>query len=119
MIVAVSGGREYRDAVSLYFWLDHIHKLVDITLLIQGQCPVGDGGCDELARRWAESRQVNCLSVPPKVAKHRWPAAGPKRNEEIARMHPRLWVFFPGGAGTDNARKVAKTYSIKPFEVIA
>lgn len=117
VVVAVSGGRSYNDAAKVFAVLDAIHKERCITLLIQGECPVGDGGADELARRWAISRQVNYVGVPPKVRRHGWPSAGPKRNEEMATFHPALWVLFPGNNGTANAKQIAEANGIEVIEV--
>jgi hypothetical protein len=116
-IVAVSGGRDYTDDAKLNFVLSEIHRLVGIELLIEGGCPAGDGGADERARKWAKKNEVNCLSVPPKAKKHRWPAAGPIRNAEVGSMKPNVWVLFPGGRGTDSARRVAAEHGIRTIEV--
>lgn len=108
IIVAVSGGRSYADTKRVFDVLDTLHKSRPIGLLIEGGCPVGDGGADTCARRWAVSRQVNCLTIPPKSNLHHWPAAGPLRNKEMASWKPDVWVLFPGGKGTQSARGQAE-----------
>lgn len=111
-IVAVSGGRDYTDEDHIFEVLDGIHGSRDITLLIEGGCPVGDGGADARARLWAAAREVNCLTIPPKALKHRWPSAGPYRNREMAEHKPHLWVLFPGGRGTRSAKEIAAAHGI-------
>lgn len=125
VVCAVSGGRDYTDDKRLISTLDFIHKTVGIELLLEGGCPVGDGGADERARKWAKKNEINCLSVPAKPSKYRWPAAGPKRNAEIGYLlgerrkigNDALWILFPGGRGTASAREVAAENGITRYEV--
>jgi hypothetical protein len=113
VIVLVSGGRDYTDDKRINSILDLVHKTLGIELLIEGACPVGDGGADERARKWAKRNEVNSFSVPAKAKKYGWPSCGPKRNEEmgflggINKHMDSLWILFPGGRGTESARKVA------------
>ena len=116
-IVAASGGRNYTDDRRIAGVLGRIHERLGIELLIEGACPVGDGGSDSRCRAWAIKHEINCLSVPPKVKKHHWPAAGPRRNQEMGEMTPSVWVLFPGGRGTANAREVAERLEIPIVEV--
>lgn len=122
-ILAVSGGRDYNDVRTLSNVLDSVHAIYKIRLLIQGECHVGNGGADEMTRLWAKARQINCLSVPAKSNLFGWPAAGPKRNEEMAdfcfpdfRISPEYWLLFPGGRGTESARNIAKANAIEVLE---
>lgn len=117
IVVAVSGGRDYSDARHVDAVLGTIHRLWDIRLLIEGECPVRRGGLDELARLWAKRNEVNCLCIPPKAAKFGWPAAGPLRNSEIGSWMPHAWILFPGGAGTFNAGEIAHKRGIRCIEV--
>ena len=117
IVCAVSGGRDYTDDRRLTSVLDMIHNTVGIEVLVEGGCPVGDGGADERARKWAKNNEVNCMSIPPKSKKHGWPACGPLRNQEIGKCNVELWVLFPGGKGTNSARNVATENGIAIFEV--
>jgi hypothetical protein len=117
ILLAVSGGRDYTDATKVDHVLGTIHKTVGIELLIQGECHVGHGGLDELSRKWAKKNEVNCMSVPAKSRKYSWPAAGPMRNNEMAAMKPCAWALFPGGKGTDSARRIAQEKGIRIIEV--
>lgn len=102
--VCVSGGRAYTDTKRIFEVLDTLHKGRPISLLIEGGCPIGDGGCDARARYWAKSRMVNCLTIPPKKSLLEKPSAGPLRNHEMACWKPDVWILFPGDKGTQSAR---------------
>jgi len=117
LVVACSGGRSYTDVVMIARVLDRVQARWGIRLLIEGACPVGDGGADSRCRAWAIAHEINCLSVPPKVRTHQWPAAGPLRNLEMGNLHPGLWVLFPGGRGTVSARETAQQLDIPTIEV--
>jgi hypothetical protein len=122
-VIAVSGGRDYKDRTTLFNVMDSVHAIYNVFLVIQGECHVGDGGADELARLWAKAREINCLSIPAKPNRYGWPAAGPKRNEEMAdlcmsdfRISPDYWLIFPGGRGTKSAENIARANAIEVLE---
>lgn len=117
LIVAVSGGRDYRDDAKIASVLGRLHKERGIQLLIEGECPVGDGGADERARKWAKKNEVNYMGIPPKAKKYGWPAAGPARNQEMASCKPDVWVLFPGGRGTASAKQCAVACGAEIIEV--
>lgn len=119
MRVIVCGGRKYglsvekgdvgeREAETLDDALDAIHRRTPITVIIQG----GATGADSLARDWAESNHVKCVTVPADWATHKL-AAGPIRNERMARdFSPDLVLAAPGGKGTTHMLSMARKYSI-------
>ncbi len=122
-IIAVSGGRDYNDAHTLSNVMDSVHAIYNLWLVIQGECHVGNGGADNMVRLWAKAREINCLSIPAKPNKYGWPAAGPKRNEEMAdlcfpdfRLSPDYWLLFPGGRGTKSAENIARANGIEVLE---
>lgn len=117
IVVAVSGGRRYSDDARLNAVLDRIHRARGIRQIIEGGCPVGDGGADERTRKWAKKNQVNCLSIPPKEDKYGWPSCGPRRNREMGQEKIDLWVFFPGDRGTADARSVAVSIGCEILEI--
>jgi hypothetical protein len=124
LTVVASGGREYNNVILVEKILDELHKQRTIKLLIEGACPhksrrpdVIDGGLDEIARRWAKSREVNSLSVPPKSRRIPWPGCGPARNREMAHFQPQVWVLFPGDGGTQSARDIAMEFRITRLEI--
>lgn len=97
--IAVSGGRAYPHRERVFRALNDLHKQRPVGLLIQG----GSLGADAHARNWAATQQINCLTIPA-MWRTFGPKAGPIRNGEIAEMRPDLWVFFPGGKGSEDAR---------------
>jgi hypothetical protein len=117
LIVAVSGGRDYADAAKVDSVLGKLHKERGIELIIEGACPVGHGGADELSRKWAKKNEVNSLSVPAKSKLFGWPSCGPQRNQEVARLKPDVWVLFPGGRGTASAKECATQCGAEVIEV--
>lgn len=114
LVVAVSGGRDYRDGGCLNRTLDLLERVYGIRLLIHG----GASGADSLAGQWAYSREINCLRLPAKWKTH-GRVAGYLRNSEIGTWTPHLWIFFPGGRGTQNAREVAKARHITALDIAA
>jgi hypothetical protein len=123
IVVIVSGGRFYWNKKRVYEVLSRLHAEREIILVIQGQCT--KGGADKLAEMWAKDNEVNCLSVPAKWKKLGTRAAGKIRNREMGRLDEELlkvkidvWVLFPGGAGTADARYVAEGKKSEGLEVL-
>lgn len=117
-VVAVSGGRAYRNRARVFATLDRLHKARRIGLLIQGNAR----GADRIARDWAEQHEIPFLSIPAAWNQRpddpHWKyRAGPVRNWEMSQWRPHLWVFFPGGNGTEDARRIAKRENIKRLNV--
>ncbi len=128
LVAAVSGGRDYQDKLRIWQILDDLHGQRTIHLLIEGACPAKtnkrdgvDGGCDEWCRLWAKEREVNSFSCPPKSKRIPWPRCGPARNREMAHVLPGItpdvWIFWPGGSGTQSAREIADEFHIWRLEV--
>lgn len=112
MIVIVSGGRHYEDPNGdLARVLDELQPY----LVVHG----GASGADEVAARWAQAREVDCLRVPAKWKQY-GKAAGPKRNEQMMSIAQGLaggadlvHVLAPGGAGTQHAASVSRRLGIR------
>lgn len=98
MKVLVCGGRLYGNSARVFEVLDHVHKHVPISLIIQG----GAEGADRFAEEWAREREVNCLRVPAKWRRLGKDMAGSARNREMVLMYPDEVVAFPGQHGTMN-----------------
>lgn len=106
IIVVVTGGRNYADRQHVYGTLDSVNAKTPMRLLIEGGCSLG--GADELARNWAEERDVPHLTVMAEWSRF-GRAAGPLRNTGMTYAQPDLCVAFPGGAGTsDCVRQMQK-----------
>jgi hypothetical protein len=94
--VLVCGGRKYRGKQHVFSVLDELHENRTIGLLVHGNAP----GADELAEKWAKSRQVMYLGVPAPW-KQLGNAAGPIRNSYMLdKSKPDVVIAFPGGRGT-------------------
>lgn len=112
--VLVCGGRHYSDWARVIECLDCIQVDRKISLVIHG----GALGADDLGSRWAYLR-----GIPSKVFPAHWgmhgKAAGPIRNQQmIEEGKPDLVVAFPGGTGTADMVRRAKSAGI-PVEEIA
>lgn len=115
VVLMVTGGRNYSNAVRLYSELDAIHCNGDgIRKLICGDSK----GADYLAVQWALAR-----CVPYKVYKADWEnegkSAGPKRNSRmIKKGKPDVCLSFPGGKGTKDATEKAAKAKVKVYYVV-
>jgi hypothetical protein len=109
MRILVCGGRDYNDIEALNQALDKLHAERRITLIIEG----GAAGADAHAREWANANGVDVRTFYAdwKTYGRR---AGPLRN---ARMldegRPDGVVAFPGGIGTNDMIRQARTAGLK------
>jgi hypothetical protein len=117
-VVAVAGGRRYKDKQLVFQTLDHIlaDRAPAPLLLVHG----GAGGADYLAAVWAESREIPALTHPAQ-----WnqtlprAAAGPRRNQEmLTAWSVEHLVVFPGGRGTADCAQQAEAAGIPVTYVI-
>lgn len=107
--VIVCGGRDYHDRETVFRALDRLHGERGIDFLIQGAA----NGADYLAWQWANERGVPCGSYPANWDEHS-KRAGPIRNQEmIDEGKPDGIVAFPGGRGTDDMVRRAKSAGLK------
>lgn len=111
MKVVITGGREYTDDVTIYHYLDWVHKNSPITLLINGVAR----GADSIARQWAIDRNIPYHDVP--VLKEHWKqygkAAGNIRNGWMLDLNPDVVIAFPGNTGTADCMRQATKRGIK------
>lgn len=108
----VTGGRSYADRAKVYSTLDALHAEEPIAFLSHGMAP----GADTLADAWATERDVMIRRYPaalPCLPQ----SAGPIRNEQMAIRGADLCIAFPGGAGTADMVRRAKSAGIKVMEV--
>lgn len=110
MRVLITGGRNFYDKSLLKQTLDNLHAAKSISVIIHGGC----SGADRLAGYWAKS--IGC--VPVEEYKYELGgngrSAGPRRNAIMLREgKPDLVVAFPGGKGTADMVKKAKTAGVK------
>ena len=108
MRVLVCGGRDYNDADKMARILDDMHAVTPFDSLIYGMAR----GADDLAKMWATARGIKRLGFPANWEGH-GRSAGPIRNKEmIDRGKPDLVIAFPGGRGTQNMIKQARTANV-------
>ena len=102
--IIVCGGRDFTNFAAVCDALDAIHAETPVKAVIHGNAR----GADCLAGIWARTRNVKCWPVPAQWKKF-GKAAGPKRNQAMLGMNPRLVVAFLGGRGTaDMIRRAEK-----------
>ena len=113
MRVLVCGGRDYKDAARVAQVLDTLHAQHGFTVVIEG----GALGVDSWAALWAQGRGIAGETYPADWTAY-GKAAGPIRNlQMISNGKPDLVVAFPGGRGTADMVRRAKTAGIKVIEV--
>ena len=111
MKIIVCGGRDYKNLGVVFDALDTLRGDEEIDLVIQGGAP----GADEIAATWAKQTGIACHEEPANWKEY-GRSAGPIRNALMADMGADLLVAFPGGAGTANMIKVAKSAGIPVLE---
>ncbi len=114
MRVLVCGGRNFNDLGMVWGQLDAFHALAGpITLLIHGAAP----GADTLGAKWALSNNVE-IAVYPAEWKRLGKSAGPIRNQRmIDEGRPDRVIAFPGGAGTADMVRRAKSSNVPVIEI--
>lgn len=110
MKAIVAGGRDYKLNEVEIEWLINLIKRLNITEIVSG----GATGVDEMAIEIAKK-----LNIPFKIFKPNWKlygrAAGPKRNEEMAK-YSNVAILFKGNKGTLSMKNLAKRYDLKIYD---
>lgn len=108
MKVIVCGGRSFRSPAQVWRGLDEIHSERPITQLMHG----GANGVDRFAREWAAKKPT----IKRYVCHAQWDKhgrkAGPIRNKHMLNWKPDLVIAFPGGAGTADMVKQARSAGV-------
>lgn len=114
--ILVCGGREYDDEGLVFSTLDYYAKKRGVMCIING----GACGADALATAWASARCVPCLIYAAQWERH-GNAAGPIRNQRMLDGQPRptLVIAFPGGRGTADMVRRARSAGIEVVEIPA
>lgn len=114
--VLVCGGRSYPDHQRVFMRLDEVHGSPTwgpIGSICQGGAP----GVDHFAYNWAIQRGVSASTFEADWETH-GRAAGPIRNRRMLdEFKPDLVIAFPGGPGTENMCKQARTRKITILHV--
>ncbi|KVH64434.1 hypothetical protein WS89_03895 [Burkholderia sp. MSMB1072] len=108
MKVLICGGREFRNALLAFMWLDKLHAEVGVTVAVHGDAP----GADTLSGEWARSRGI-AVDVYPADWTLLGNAAGSARNTKMLReAKPDMVFALPGGRGTLDMVSQAKAAGI-------
>lgn len=111
--VIVCGGRHYFNAKRLFRVLDDAHAADKITVIVHGDA----GGCDGLAKQWANSRGVPHESHPANWQRY-GRRAGPMRNQEMVNAGADDLIAFPGGKGTEDCSRRAERAGITVTRIL-
>jgi hypothetical protein len=96
MRIIVTGGRDFANRNMLNTLLDNMNSHGPITEVVEG----GARGADRMAREWAHTRGIPCITVPANWDRH-GRSAGMIRNIQMLVDFPEhVVVAFPGGRGT-------------------
>ena len=96
MRVLVCGGRTFSNKQGVFDFLDTLHDVRPVKLLING----GAQGADMLAFMWAVENEIPTETYNADWSKH-GKAAGPIRNSQmLSEGKPDALIAFPGGRGT-------------------
>ncbi|CAH1657736.1 conserved hypothetical protein [Hyphomicrobiales bacterium] len=113
MRVLVCGGREYANRKRLRSALSDMHKEAPISVVIAGGAP----GADRLAEEWARHYGVPAIRMEANWTRY-GKKAGPIRNQWMIDLcSPEVVVAFPGGFGTTDMIRRARSANIKVIEV--
>jgi len=112
--VIVTGGRSYNDMRAVDAALDPLlaqHGKGGIVIVTGGA-----SGADFLAYMWACEHGVRCEKHPADW--RRWgKSAGPRRNQAMLDAGADVVMAFPGGAGTADMVRRAKSAGVPVVEV--
>lgn len=113
MKLLVCGGRNFKDYYWLFTELDRINHTRGIDAVIHG----GARGADSLAGKYATERRIQEM-----VFAADWdmygPGAGPMRNKRmLVEGKPDAVIAFPGGRGTADMIKQARSAGVTVWEV--
>lgn len=110
-LVAVCGGKE-GDLDEVFSCLDSAKAKYPDMVLLHGGSP----GVEQLASRWAESRQVHQVVCRPEWSKYN-KAAPFRRNDELLKLIPKGVIAFPGSGIVENLCDKAAGMGIPVFRV--
>ena len=111
--IIVCGGRDYANAENVDKVLTGIVAGFKVDVIVTGGAP----GADALANAWAEEK-----GIQTRIFQAEWDrygkSAGPIRNQlMLDESKPIAVVAFPGGTGTDDMVRRAKSKGVTVVEV--
>ena len=108
MRAIVCGGRDYNNSDRVFEILNRFR----ITCVIEG----GASGADKLAAEWARQKGIEHIQVLADWNRF-GNSAGPIRNRKMLEYDPDIVIAFPGGKGTKDMIKQAKSQRVRVIEV--
>ena len=121
MKVAVIGSRGFTDYVVVKDYLDRLHAMKPISLIVSG----GAGGADSLGERWSDENTIHKNILPAKwddlshpdarIKTNTWGKqydanAGHRRNKDIVNAADVILAFWDGKSpGTKNGIQYAQS----------
>ena len=96
-LVAITGGKEVRDADAIFRRLDKAKAKYDDLILVHG----GGPGVERIAAQWADTNGVHQVVCKPDWNAH-GRAAPFRRNDQLLNLLPKGLIAFPGSGITDN-----------------
>ena len=113
MILGVVGYRYYEDYEEFSSHLDNLGKIDEI---VSGGCPVGHGGADKMAERYAEERKIKMTVFAPQGKGSHYLL---KRNTQIVDHGLDKLIAFvhPLSRGTHDTIDKAKLRRIEVIEI--
>jgi len=114
VIVLVCGGREYANKEFLYQILDKAHEATSITMIVHGAAR----GADKLAGQWAKERGLPVKEYPAFWDTERKAAGALRNSRMLADANPDLVIAFPGGKGTADMVKKARSAGVPVFNIV-
>jgi len=110
MKVLVCGGRDYNNTDRVFEVLDELNSPEnEFTCIISG----GARGADRLGERYAKERGLSLRVFPARWDVHGRSAGMIRNKEMLDKGKPDLVVAFPGGSGTANMVRIARSAGIK------
>lgn len=107
--VIIAGGREFNQYQLLKLKCDKILSQMTDVIIISG----GARGADKLGENYAKEKGYKCERYEADWDTYK-KAAGPIRNEEMAKVGTHLIAFWDGkSTGTKNMIEVATSYGLK------
>ena len=96
-LIAITGGKDVRDAGAVIARLDKVRAKYDDMVLLHGGSP----GVEKVAAQWADRNAVHQVVCKPDWDRH-GRAAPFRRNDELLELLPKGVLAFPGSGITGN-----------------
>lgn len=108
MRLLVCGGRDYDESALIFDVLTQLHNRFPLSAVIQG----GAKGADQAAAHWAMLHGIHTLTYPALWRKEGRQAGFLRNARMLTEGHPDAVVAFPGGNGTADMVRKAKTFGL-------